>query len=351
VWIFAGRSTRPRTVSLGDPALVAIGRMQMTTHSTSDAHDLDEIADASKLSGAALVTWDDQVWKRGDVDAHYPIYSITKSVMSAAVLLLVDDGAVSLETPVSAVLDDTRFDATVAQLLTHVGGVPDYGPLPAYHAAVYSDPSQPWTDETFLERVLAGGPDLTPGRRWTYSNPGYMLVRQTLDNHGGLTSLLPALGFSAAAVADDLSGFDHAVPAVSAKIGNGTHDVGGRYHPGWVAHRSLVTTARELHHFWSRPLDVFVDQATIVPVGRNAFGFDRVSWGLGVMLLTDPASPLGPVIGHGGGGPGYSTAMFAAPSKHAIAIVLEPTEDYPAQETALSLLAAAATHGSSLIPD
>ncbi|MEQ7123744.1 serine hydrolase [Actinopolymorpha sp. B11F2] len=315
----------------------------MARQAAPGAGDLHEVAERSKLSGAALVTWGDQAWEHGDVDAHHVIYSVTKSVISAAILLLAGEGVISLHTPIAAALGDDRFDATPAQLLSHVGGIPDYGPLPAYHAAVYSHPSQPWTDEMLVEQVLAAEPDLRPGRAWAYSNLGYMLLRRILDDHGGLTSLLPALGFSAASVAADLSGFDHAMPAVSARIGDGLHDVRGRYHPAWVAHRTIVTTARELHRFWNRPLGAFHDPATVVPMARNGFGFDQVSWGLGVMVLTDPKSPLGPVVGHGGGGPGYSAAMFAAPSKDALVIVLEPTEDFPAQETALALLRAATT--------
>ncbi len=315
----------------------------MTKKALSGSRDLDEIAERSKLGGTALVSWDDRAWERGDVDAHYVIYSITKPVISASLQLLAADRAVKLHMPVATVLGDDRFDATLVQLLTHVGGVPDYGLLPAYHAAVSSSPSQPWTDERILERVLDAEPDRTVPRSWAYSNTGYMLLRRVLDDHGGLTSMLPALGFSSASVAADLSGFDHAVPAVSAKIGEGSHAVRGRYHPAWVGHRTLVTTARELQRFWSRPLDAFLDPASIVPVGRDAFGFDKISWGLGVMVLTDSDRPGGLVVGHGGGGPGYSAAMFAAPSRHAVAIVLEPTEDFPAQETALALLRAATT--------
>jgi D-alanyl-D-alanine carboxypeptidase len=31
-------------------------------------------------------------------------------------------------------------------------------------------------------------------------------------------------------------------------------------------------------------------------------------------VMADPASPLGPLLGHGGGGPGYGASAFAAPA-------------------------------------
>ena len=55
-------------------------------------------------------------------------------------------------------------------------------------------------------------------------------------------------------------------------------------------------------------------------------------------MIADPGSPLGTVVGHGGGGPGYATAVFAVPSADAVAIVLAADERYPAQQTALELL-------------
>jgi D-alanyl-D-alanine carboxypeptidase len=74
-----------------------------------------------------------------------------------------------------------------------------------------------------------------------------------------------------------------------------------------------------------------------VPVGDGRDGtFVHPSYGLGV--LADPHSPAGLIIGHGGGGPGYSAGAFTAPGRAAVAIVLEAAEDFPAPELAVELL-------------
>jgi NAD(P)H-hydrate repair Nnr-like enzyme with NAD(P)H-hydrate epimerase domain len=57
--------------------------------------------------------------------------------------------------------------------------------------------------------------------------------------------------------------------------------------------------------------------------------------------MADPGNSIGLVIGHGGGGPGYAAAVFAAPEHGAVAIVLEPDEKFPAQAVAVELLQAA----------
>jgi D-alanyl-D-alanine carboxypeptidase len=297
--------------------------------------NLDDVAGRAGLTGTALVTCGDRTWASGDLDARFVIYSVTKPVISAAYLLLAAEGAVDLDA--SAVPGDTRFAVSLRRLLTHTSGIPDYGRLPEYRATVSSSPSRPWSDEEFLARALTLGRDFEPGAGWAYSNTGYLLLRRVLDSHGGLASLLPALGFADAQVAEDLSALDRAVPAVSTTIGDGRHGVAGRYHPCWVGHRTLVTTARDLHAFWIRPPSAFLDPATHVPVGFETPGFfDDPAYGLGVM--TDARSPLGLVIGHGGGGPGYSAGVFAAPEHDAVAIVLEAVEDFPSQNLALELL-------------
>ncbi|HET7018141.1 MAG TPA: serine hydrolase domain-containing protein [Streptosporangiaceae bacterium] len=298
---------------------------------------LDDVLARSGLSGAALVSAGDLLWQAGDVEAPFVIYSLTKPVICAALLLLADAGEITLD----ATLPDDRVGRpTIRQLMTHTAGVRDYGGLAEYHQAVRRSPSEPWGDEEFLRRVLGGGPGTGPGLGWAYSNTGYLLLRQILDRHGGLASFLPDLGFVTATVAEQLTDLTRAVPAHSSLIGTEPLPVAGRYHPGWVGHRTMVTSARELHRFWSKPPPAFTDLANLVTLDIDTGGLVvRPSYGLGVMA--DPGNSIGLVIGHGGGGPGYSAAVFAAPEHGAIAVVLEPREDFESQQLAMELLQAA----------
>ena len=61
-----------------------------------------------------------------------------------------------LEAPVASWIDDGRLPrASLRQLLNHTSGIPDYGRLPEYAAAVRDTPSEPWSDEELLARSLA----------------------------------------------------------------------------------------------------------------------------------------------------------------------------------------------------
>jgi CubicO group peptidase (beta-lactamase class C family) len=137
-------------------------------------------------------------------------------------------------------------------------------------------------------------------------------------------------------VAERLDDLAVAVPAPSALLLDGVDDVRGVYDPRWVGHRTLLARAGDLVGFWRDLPEEMRDPGTFVPIGFEAPGFVRPSYGLGVMA--DPEHPLGTVVGHGGGGPGYAAAVFAVPSADIAAIVLAADERYPAQETALDLL-------------
>ncbi|MFZ0342556.1 MAG: serine hydrolase domain-containing protein [Gaiellaceae bacterium] len=281
--------------------------------------------DTDRRTVTTLVVSGDDVEVAGDPGALYPVYSVTKTAVAAAVLLLAREGSVELD--------------SVRGLLDHTSGLRDYGSLAEYHEAVRTRPGTAWDDDEFLARTAAAGPVFAPGDGWAYSNTGYLLLRRLLDEHGGLAAFLPRLGLADAAVADQMDDFEAAVPSPSALLLDGVADVRGVYDPRWVGHRTLVARAGDLVDFWRELPAEMLEPRTFVPIGFDAPGFVRPSYGLGVMV--DPENSLGTVVGHGGGGPGYAAAVFAVPRADAVVIVLAADESYPAQEAALELLAAA----------
>jgi D-alanyl-D-alanine carboxypeptidase len=272
-----------------------------------------------------LVAVGDDVEIAGDRDARYAIYSVTKTAVAAGVLLVVREGAVELD--------------AVRRLLDHTSGLRDYGALPEYHEAVRTRPGSAWDDDEFLARTEAAGPAFEPGKGWGYSNTGYLLLRRLLDEHGGLAAFLPRLGLRGATVAERIGDLHTAVQASSELLLDGVGDVRGVYDPCWVGHRTLVARVEDIVGFWRDLPAEMLDPRTFVPIGADAPGFVRPSYGLG--LMADPESLLGTVVGHGGGGPGYAAGVFAAPRADAVAIVLAADERYPAMQAALELLTAA----------
>lgn len=280
------------------------------------------------------------------------VYSVTKTWLAVLCLRLELD----LDAPVATWVDDPRLPRTsLRRLLNHTSGIPDYGRLPEYAAAVRSRPSRPWDDDELLARALAAGPDFAPGEGWAYSNTGYLLVRRILQaaSGGGLApllerELLTPLGLHDTAVAEEPGDLAGLVPARSSQLGDGDHDVRGLYHPAWVGHRALVSTEADQRAFWrALAAGELCDLETLtesVEIGYAAPGFARPSYGLGVM--TDPGREDGLLIGHGGGGPGYAAAAFALLPEGRVEVVLSADERLDAIGASLQRLG----RGSTLAP-
>ena len=119
--------------------------------------------------------------------SRFPIYSATKTFVAAATLHLVESGGLTLDATLSAWLPDAPAAdrTTLRHLLQHTSGLPDYGCLPAYHAAVRSG-RRPWSLDEFLRRAGCYRPLLEPGEGWSYSNLGYALVRAVLEKATGM---------------------------------------------------------------------------------------------------------------------------------------------------------------------
>lgn len=289
-----------------------------------------------------------------DERGRHLVYSVTKTYLAVLCLRL----ELELDAPVATWIEDDRLpSATLRQLLNHTSGIPDYGRLPEYGAAVRNSPSEPWSDEELLARPLAAGVDFEPGRGWAYSNTGFLLVRRIVDAAapdgfaGALDrELLRPLGLEDTTLALELEDLKPLVPGWSAQLGGGTTDVRGRYHPRWVGHRTIASTSADQRRFWAAlaagevcDLGRLTDA---VPIGFDAPGFVRPSYGLG--LMTDPGFPGGLLIGHGGGGPGYAAAAFAVLREREdplVAIELSGDERVDVQASALDELRGRATSG------
>lgn len=100
----------------------------------------------------------------------WDLASVTKPIVSLAVMALVERGALTLEGTVGAYLPDYRggdkADLTVRQLLTHTSGVPGQVPLYRDHP----------TRAALLEAVRLLPLTAKPGTRVQYSSQGFIIL-------------------------------------------------------------------------------------------------------------------------------------------------------------------------------
>jgi CubicO group peptidase (beta-lactamase class C family) len=114
----------------------------------------------------------------------YPVGSITKQFTSACILLLAEDGKLTLDDPVSRwfpALTRAR-DVTVRELLSHTSGYEDYAPQD-YTIPAWMKP----TDPAKLVTEWAGKPlDFEPGTQWQYSNTNFVLAALIVEKASGM---------------------------------------------------------------------------------------------------------------------------------------------------------------------
>jgi CubicO group peptidase (beta-lactamase class C family) len=115
--------------------------------------------------------------------APYYVASISKQFTAAAILLLKDEGKLSLDDKVAKYVPDiTDGDTiTIRQLLSHTSGLQDYWPQDYAFAAM----ATPVTPQQIIDRWAKKPLDFAPGTQWQYSNTGYVVAGLIVEKVAG----------------------------------------------------------------------------------------------------------------------------------------------------------------------
>src|SRR5438105_9970257 len=107
-------------------------------------------------------------------EMRYSIGSISKQFTAAAILLLQEQGKLSLDDKVSKFIPDlTRAnEVTIRQLLSHTSGYQDYWP----QDYVMPFMLQPVTSQKIMDTWAKKPLDFEPSTRWQYSNTNYVIA-------------------------------------------------------------------------------------------------------------------------------------------------------------------------------
>ena len=126
----------------------------------------------------------------------YSIGSISKQFTAAAVLLLAEDGKLSLDDRVSKWFPElTRAnEITIRQLLSMTSGYQDYWPQDYVMPDMLKDTTPAAIMKGWAQKPL----DFDPGTRWQYSNTNYVIAGQIIERVAGqpLLTFLRARIFS-----------------------------------------------------------------------------------------------------------------------------------------------------------
>ncbi|WP_299646449.1 serine hydrolase [Sphingomonas bacterium] len=118
-----------------------------------------------------------------DPNLPQPIASVSKQFTTAALLLLENEGKLSLDDPVARHLPGVTGGEriTIRQLLSHTAGLQDYWPQDYSFAAM----ERPIAPRGIVERWAGKPLDFAPGAQWQYSNTGYTVAGMIAEKAAG----------------------------------------------------------------------------------------------------------------------------------------------------------------------
>ncbi|MDI9928823.1 serine hydrolase domain-containing protein [Rhodococcus sp. IEGM 1354] len=292
---------------------------------------LDALVDAGSVAAVAQVRDGEDSWsgaagsvERGgtepaSADDPVRIASVTKAMVAAVVLQLVDEGKVQLDQPVDEMLPGLLpKPVTVRQLLDHTSGIPDY--LVGFDSAeqIAARANDAVTDDELIAQALAMPWTSEPGQGFSYSNTNYVLlgkIAADLDGQSVGQSLQDRI-FDPLQMTDTTYPTD-AVIADDALHGyvleNGTYTDVTEYDASvWSSGAAVISTVADVNTFFRGLFD-----GTLLP--QNLVDEMQVvspsGYGLGLLLGGDACNPGSGelVFGNRGNGFGYRTFQFSSP--------------------------------------
>jgi CubicO group peptidase (beta-lactamase class C family) len=272
----------------------------------------------------------------------YAIGSVSKQFTATAVLLLAEDGKLSLDDKVAKWFPElTRAnEITLRQVLSMTSGYQDYWP----QDYVIPDMQSPATAPAIMQRWATKPLDFEPGTTWQYSNTNYVIAAAVVERVAGmrLMDFLTQRVFLPLAMTS-VTNFD-AGSLSTDDAGAYLRNALGPLRPapkeaaGWLfGAGQLAMTAHDLAR-WDlsiinqsvlRPASYRTQQTEVLLTAGNTTGY-----GLGVVI----GAPGGRRrISHGGAVSGYTTTNNVYPDDRAAIVVF--TNIYPGASGAADQIA------------
>jgi CubicO group peptidase (beta-lactamase class C family) len=273
----------------------------------------------------------------------YAIGSVSKQFTATAVLLLAEEGKLSLDDKVARWFPGlTRArEISLRQLLSMTAGYQDYWPQDYVFPAM----QRPITPDAIMKQWAGKALDFDPGTQWQYSNTNYVIAGAIVERVAGL----PLMAFMQHRIFGPL-GMSSVVEFDAGPLGSGDaapylRNALGPLRPapkearGWLFGAGhLAMTAHDLA-LWDRAV---IRQTLLQPGSSRAQQTEMLlanglstRYGLGVSVGTGVGGRRR--ISHGGAVSGYTTSNEVYPDDQAAIVVF--TNIYPGAAGAPGLIA------------
>lgn len=266
----------------------------------------------------------------------YPIFSITKTLVSAFTLAHCESGRLDINSKLKRWFPEIPYaeKTTVLNLLNHTSGLPDYAYLESYNVSVLQHPSEPWDFGKIIEVALTQSHRFEPGMGWGYSNTNYWVLGEILEQELGFPQsfnywLSNEIGLKNTRY-PDLTDFPLA--SIFGNFQGREQDISQNYHTCWAGPSGAVlSNSADVWQFFNQLFNgqILGPKYLKVMTDGTAVPGDHPDWfkpyyGAGLQIEKD--SPLGTLYGHGGNGPGCFSLAQYAPKHQMIGVVISNSE-------------------------
>lgn len=148
-------------------------------------------------------------------DSAFRLASVSKQFTAMAIMVLAEDGALSIDDPVSRYLPELApyEGVTIRQMLTHTSGLPEYYDL------IDTGAGMPTNADALAFLAKMGEPAFAPGEQYEYSNPAYDMLAPLVESVSGqdFAAFLRQRVFDPAGMRNSQI-FDHSEPAIPHRV-------------------------------------------------------------------------------------------------------------------------------------
>jgi D-alanyl-D-alanine carboxypeptidase len=253
----------------------------------------------------------------------YAIDSVSKEFTAAAILLLAEQGKLTLDGPVARWFPQLQEAGavTLRQLLSHTSGIRDFWP----QDFLTPEMTRPTTTAAIIEEWAHRPLDFDPGTDWQYSNTGYVLAGAVVEKVSGrrLFEFLDQQVFKPLHMREVAENPAAGGAAGYTRYGLGPVVAAPREGPGWLFGAAGLEMPPGDLALWDVSLiartllkkDSY--QAEFAPVALKSGRTPDYALGLAVESIGGRLR-----VGHGGGGSGFLADNRIWPEARAAVVVL-----------------------------
>jgi len=276
-------------------------------------------------------------------DDVFELGSMTKQFTAVGILMLMEQGKLSLEDDLVKFLPDYPTAGnriTIRNLLNHTSGIKDYTNMPEWLPLLRKDMSPSELIDIFKNQPA----DFKPGERWAYDNSGYILLGAIIEKVSGETypdfiqkHIFEPLGMKNSYYGDNQKIIPGRVEGYSSRP-EGFSKAAYLSMTQPYAAGSLMSNVDDLL-LWDEALytEKLVKQSSLKKAWTPSVLSNGIDTGYGFgWAIAEYASHR--VIAHGGSINGFATDAIRLPDEHVYIVVLSNNESYSSEDAAIKIM-------------